>query len=254
MVKLAPLIAAALVVGAESFALGPGARLPVGSANGRHALRPLSCSLRASAQKTADEAAAGESAHPGRRKVLQSAISMLLVTSFGREASAKKAKEKPCKLPMCVQATSPGVALDMIILMKATKAMREAGEKLDAGDFKAIEKWLSDSFSSTSFAFIKKTKVLESLATSLLGVSVADDFDEDPSFSSEDSVDSKKAAAMAQEFYGKVATIQAAVKAKDQEEATAAFEEAVESLDALLAAYKMPDVANASPDAVRTPK
>jgi len=33
-----------------------------------------------------------------------------------------------------------------------------------------------------------------------------------------------------------------------------AFEEAVESLDALLEAYKMPSVANASPDAVRTPK
>merc|ERR1719409_2316380 len=102
--------------------------------------------------------------------------------------------------------------------------MREAGEKLEAGDFKPIDKWCTDSFSSTSFAFVKKTKVLESLATSLLGVSVADDFDADPSFSSEESVDSKQAAAMAQDFYGKVAVVQDAIKGKDQEGAVGHLE------------------------------
>ena len=59
---------------------------------------------------------------------------------------------------------------------------------------------------------------------------------------------------MAQNFYSKVAAVQVASKAKDQEAAMEAFEEAVQSLDALLEAYKMPSVANASPDAVRTPK
>jgi hypothetical protein len=117
-----------------------------------------------------------------------------------------------------------------------------------------MDTWLTNGFSSTSFAFVKKTKVLESLSTSLLGVSVSDDFDADPSFNSEESVDSKQAAAMAQDFYAKCGSLLAATKAKDQEEALSAFEEAVESLDALLDAFKMPTVANATPDAVRTPK
>lgn len=51
---------------------------------------------------------------------------------------------------------------------------------------------MTNGFSSTSFAFVKKTKVLESLSTSLMGVSVTDDFDADPSFNSEESVDSKQ--------------------------------------------------------------
>ena len=76
--------------------------------------------------------------------------------------------------------------------VKAAKAMREAGEQLEAGEFKALDTWLTNAFASNSFAFIKKTKVLESLATSLLGVSVADDFEDDPSFNSEESIDSKQ--------------------------------------------------------------
>ena len=39
---------------------------------------------------------------------------------------------------------------------------------------------------------------------------------------------------MAQEFYGKVGALLTAIKAKDQEEATSAYGEAVESFDALL--------------------
>ena len=65
-------------------------------------------------------------------------------------------------------------------------------EQLESGDFQAIENWATNGFDSKSFAFAKKTKVLESLGQSLLGVSVADDFDADPSFSSEASVDSKQ--------------------------------------------------------------
>jgi len=142
----------------------------------------------------------------------------------------------------------------MIILMKVAKAMREAGVKLEAGDFKTMDTWVTNGFSSTSFAFAKKTHVLESLSTSLLGVSVSDDFDADPSFSSEESVDSKQAAGMAQVFYSKVSAIQLSTKSQDLEEAMSAYEEAVEALDALLEAFKMPSVANATPEAVRTPR
>jgi len=124
--------------------------------------------------------------------VLRGAASLGVATAFSGEASAKKTKEKPCAPGMCVKASSPGIALDMIITMKAAKAMREAGEQLEAGEFKALDIWLTNAFASNSFAFIKKTKVLESLATSLLGVSVADDFEDDPSFNSEESIDSKQ--------------------------------------------------------------
>ena len=135
---------------------------------------------------------AGEQPRLGRRAALQGVASLGVVTAFSGEASAKKAKEKPCPPGTCVRASSPGIALDMIITMKAAKAMREAGVQLEAGDFKALDTWLTNGFASNSFAFIKKTKVLESLATSLLGVSVADDFEDDPSFTSEESVDSKQ--------------------------------------------------------------
>jgi hypothetical protein len=133
-----------------------------------------------------------EEPRPGRRAVLRGAASLGVATAFSGEASAKKTKEKPCAPGMCVKASSPGIALDMIITMKAAKAMREAGEQLEAGEFKALDTWLTNAFASNSFAFIKKTKVLESLATSLLGVSVADDFEDDPSFNSEESIDSKQ--------------------------------------------------------------
>ena len=51
---------------------------------------------------------------------------------------------------------------------------------------------------------------------------------------------------MAEDFYVKCGSILAATKAKDQEEALSAYEDAVESLDALLDAFKMPTVANAT--------
>ena len=239
-------LATSLAAGVGAFAPAP--HMLSSQVGGRGNVQPALCGLRGTAE------GAGETLAAARRRMVGGALAGLVVTGFSGKASAKKPKLAPCKLPVCVQATGPGVALDMIILMKAARAMREAGEKLEAGDFKPMDKWCTDSFSSTSFAFVKKTKVLESLATSLLGVSVADDFDADPSFSSEESVDSKQAAAMAQDFYGKVAVVQDAMKGKDQEGAVAAFGEAVEALDELLAAYKMPDVANASPDAVRTPK
>ena len=133
-----------------------------------------------------------EETRPGRRAVLRGAASLGVATAFSGKASAKKTNEKPCAPGTCVKASSPGIALDMIITMKAAKAMREAGEQLEAGEFKALDTWLTNAFASNSFAFIKKTKVLESLATSLLGVSVADDFEDDPSFNSEESIDSKQ--------------------------------------------------------------
>ena len=60
----------------------------------------------------------------------RAALSLFFVTAFSSEASAKKAKEKPCEPGKCVRATSPGVALDMIIVMKVAKGMREAGAKV----------------------------------------------------------------------------------------------------------------------------
>ncbi len=74
----------------------------------------------------------------------------------------------------------------------ADDSVHTGREQLEEGDFQAIENWATNGFDSKSFAFAKKTKVLESLGQSLLGVSVADDFDADPSFSSEASVDSKQ--------------------------------------------------------------
>ena len=62
----------------------------------------------------------------GRR----AALSLFFVTAFSSEVSAKKAKEKTCEPGKCVRATSPGVALDMIIVMKVAKGMREAGAKV----------------------------------------------------------------------------------------------------------------------------
>ena len=110
------------VSGAEAFASGPGLGLRHGA---NRALRPPSSSQL--------QCVAGREKgviHVGRKQALQSAFSLLLVTTFASEASAKKSKEKPCQPGLCVKASSPGVALDMIILMKSAKAMREAGEKV----------------------------------------------------------------------------------------------------------------------------
>jgi len=125
MPRSANALALALCVGgAAAFTAPPGLRF------GRNSLaRPL----RAGAGVCQLQCAAGSEAsvqRVGRKHMLQGAMSLLVVTAFGSEASAKKQKEKPCQPGLCVKASSPGIALDMIILMKVAKAMREAGEQV----------------------------------------------------------------------------------------------------------------------------
>ena len=119
-------IALALCVGcAAAFTAAPGPRL---------ARNSPTRSLRAGAGVCQLQCAAGSDdasvLRVGRKHMLQGAMSLIVVTAFGGEASAKKQKEKPCQPGLCVKASSPGIALDMIILMKSAKAMREAGEQV----------------------------------------------------------------------------------------------------------------------------
>lgn len=118
------LVAALLCLsGAEAFASSTGVQLRHGTNNR---------ALRTAGLSQLQCATSGDKSvqHVGRKHALQGAFSLLLVTAFGSEASAKKSKEKPCQPGLCVKATSPGIALDMIILMKSAQAMREAGEKV----------------------------------------------------------------------------------------------------------------------------
>ncbi|EKX52949.1 hypothetical protein GUITHDRAFT_150482 [Guillardia theta CCMP2712] len=89
-----------------------------------------------------------------------------------------------------VKATSPGIALDMIITMKVAKNYRELLPKIQSEDYKSATSFLSNPWTNGSARFLKKNKVLESLATSLKGVSAGDDLDSDPSFNNESSPDS----------------------------------------------------------------
>ena len=88
------------------------------------------------------------------------------------------------------KASSPGVALDAIIVMKVVKALRESGTKLENGDFKGVKTYLTSPWSSNTAGFLRKNKVLETLAKSLLGVAGWGDLDFDPVFANEASPDS----------------------------------------------------------------
>ena len=118
MLYAAAALAVGAAVGAEAFVV-PMPDLRRTGAAGRRALKvPALC------------ARAGLGDGAGLPLARRAALSLFFVTAFSSEASAKKAKEKPCEPGKCVRATSPGVALDMIIVMKVAKGMREAGAKV----------------------------------------------------------------------------------------------------------------------------
>jgi len=119
VLRAADALALGAAIGAEAFVV-PIPDLQRTGAAGRRALKVPALCARAGL-------GGGAGLLPlGRR----AALSLFFVTAFSSEASAKKAKEKPCEKGKCVRATSPGVALDMIIVMKVAKGMREAGAKV----------------------------------------------------------------------------------------------------------------------------
>eukprot|EP00960_Hanusia_phi_P044732 756792-Hanusia_phi.AAC.3 len=59
-----------------------------------------------------------------------------------------------------VKATSPGVALDMIITMKVAKNYRELLSKIEGSDFKSAVSFLSNPWTNGSARFLKKNKVV----------------------------------------------------------------------------------------------
>lgn len=70
--------------------------------------------------------------------------------------------------------------------------MNELGPKAEKGDFKAVEGWISNTWSSSTGAFIRKNKVLESLSTSIKGTEAGEDLENDPAFYNVPSPESKK--------------------------------------------------------------
>jgi len=129
---------------------------------------------------------AGPSPRLSRRGLMVLLPVPLLLTVPGIVGAAEKKSS--------FKATSPGVALDAIIVMKAVKALRESGTKLENGDFKGVKSYLTSPWSSSTAGFLRKNKVLESLAKSLLGAAGWGDLELDPAFANEASPDSLQVA------------------------------------------------------------
>jgi hypothetical protein len=70
--------------------------------------------------------------------------------------------------------------------------LNDLGPKAEKGDFKAVEGWISNTWSSSTGAFIRKNKVLESLSTSIKGTEAGEDLENDPAFYNVPSPESKK--------------------------------------------------------------
>eukprot|EP00287_Rhodomonas_sp_CCMP768_P013900 CAMPEP_0196756980 /NCGR_PEP_ID=MMETSP1091-20130531/102837_1 /TAXON_ID=302021 /ORGANISM="Rhodomonas sp., Strain CCMP768" /LENGTH=190 /DNA_ID=CAMNT_0042105697 /DNA_START=198 /DNA_END=770 /DNA_ORIENTATION=+ len=152
-----------------------------------------------------------------------------------------------------VKASSPGVALDMILTMKVAKNLRNLGEKVEKGDFKAVDGFITNSWNSGSAAFLRKTKVLESLSLGTKGTSGSADLDADPAFANEKSPESIKVEGLVASYYAALDQLLAACKAKSNEELVKAYGSTVSALDAYLAAVGLPSVSDADQSRILTP-
>eukprot|EP00961_Rhodomonas_salina_P267813 3618499-Rhodomonas_salina.1 len=156
--------------------------------------------------------------------------------------------------------------------MQIARNLRLLEDKVKAGDFKAVDSYITNGWNSGSAAFLRKTKVsllsplpscsssvsltprvLESLALGTAGTSGSSDLDADPAFANEQSPDSMKLEGMVQVFYVAIDKLLAAAKAKSQDDTVAAYTGAVSALDAYLAAVGMPSVSDADPARIVTP-
>mmetsp|Transcript_8476 Transcript_8476/g.19195 ORF Transcript_8476/g.19195 Transcript_8476/m.19195 type:complete len:250 (-) Transcript_8476:580-1329(-) len=186
-----------------------------------------------------------------RRSLLASsamvAVCSLLVPAANAEGKVQLEGDK------MVKATSPGVALDMIITMKVAKNYRELLSKIEGSDFKSAVSFLSNPWTNGSARFLKKNKVLESLATSLKGVSAGEELDSDPSFNNESSPDSLAVASKVANLYETFDKLEAACKEQNREEAIKQYNTGKLKFDEILKQLDLPTVDYADSKKIVTP-
>jgi len=179
------------------------------------------------------------------------AAGLLIGLPGGAAAGTKKLDDKGAV--SAVVASSPAQALDMIIAMKAVKAFRELGPKVENGDIKAVKGWITNGWNSASGAFLRKNKVLESLSRSQKGTAAGADLESDPAFFNEASPESNKVDDMTSAFYVKLDALQKACDSKDAQALAQGYAAAVEALDGVLKELSLPLTAEADPKLIKTP-
>jgi len=192
-----------------------------------------------------------------RRGFMEGAVSGVVAAGLlgglpeGAVAGTKKVDEKGAV--SAVVASSPAQALDMIIAMKAVKSLRELAPKVEKGDTKAVKGWITNGWSSSTGAFLRKNKVLESLSRSQKGTSAGADLESDPAFFNDASPESNMVDDMTAAFYAKLDDLQKACDAKDAEAVAAGYAAAVKALDVVLKELSLPLTAEADPKLIKTP-
>mmetsp|Transcript_29987 Transcript_29987/g.71386 ORF Transcript_29987/g.71386 Transcript_29987/m.71386 type:complete len:238 (-) Transcript_29987:39-752(-) len=229
-------VLAGMFAAADAFSLAPSLHVSL-SGGGRTRLRASAASL------TCMEA--GPSPRLSRRGLMVLLPVPLLLTVPGIVGAAEKTAT--------FKATSPGVALDAIIVMKVVRELRESGKKIENGDFKSVQGFLTSPWSSNTAKFLRKNKVLESLAKSLLGAAGWGDLDSDPAFANEASPDSLQLEAKAAAFFVQLDALEAACNAQAAQDAMTAYQGSVVAMDAYLAAAGLPSVADADPKLIKIP-
>ena len=166
--------------------------------------------------------------HGSRRQALEVALGAsfpVLWTCLPLGAAAAPATGRG---PVCrMEASSSEAAFDMVILMRSARALREAGERQDAGDLGPIAAWLTASgFSDTGGEGLggpNPRRSLERLA------------------------DASAADSEAAQFFDSIAALKTALRSPHHTNGSDALVRTAKHLDVLLSALGMPSTRDSDP-------
>ena len=166
--------------------------------------------------------------HSSRRQALEVALGAsfpVLWTCLPLGAAAAPATGRG---PVCrMEASSSEAAFDMVILMRSARALREAGERQEAGDLGPIAAWLTASgFSDTGGEGLggpNPRRSLERLA------------------------DASAADSEAAQFFDSIAALKTALRSPQHTNASDALVRTAKNLDVLLSALGMPSTRDSDP-------